>query len=244
MRTYLVMRWDAPLVSFGAPAVDNHGVIQRVPALSMLAGLVANALGYDHADAETTTRLQERLCFGARCDVAGTRLTDFHTVYLGHAHLAAGWTTHGTPEGRAGANSEETHIRYRDYFVDAAYTLVVALDPADESPTLDEVERALREPERPLFIGRKCCLPSVPMAAGRVEAASIREALERAPLPPERARTLKEGPFDAWWPAANALEGDDETSRLVPVTDERDWVNQIHGGRRFWREGLVEVTRG
>ena len=242
MPTFLVLHLDAPLLSFGAPAVDKHGVIQRMPALSMVTGLVANALGYDHAEAEKTTRMQERLRFGARCDLPGERLVDYHTVFLGHPYLEKGWTTRGRVDGRGGASSDETHERYRHYFADAAYTLAVTLEPADEAPTLDELEQALREPERPLFLGRKCCLPSTPVLAGRIEAGSIREALEKAPLPPERARWMESRTLTAWWPAGSALEGDDEASRIVPVTDERDWVNQIHGGRRFWREGRVTVT--
>jgi len=32
----LLLRFDAPLMSFGGPIVDNHGIIQTYPALSML----------------------------------------------------------------------------------------------------------------------------------------------------------------------------------------------------------------
>ncbi|WP_324669367.1 type I-E CRISPR-associated protein Cas5/CasD [Geochorda subterranea] len=41
----LVMRFDAPLVSFGSVLVDQHGFIDLFPGTSMLTGLVANALG-------------------------------------------------------------------------------------------------------------------------------------------------------------------------------------------------------
>ena len=41
----LLLRLDAPLMSFGAPMVDSNGVIQEFPALSMLTGLLGNALG-------------------------------------------------------------------------------------------------------------------------------------------------------------------------------------------------------
>ena len=46
------------------------------------------------------------------------------------------------------------------------------------------------------------------------------------------------GPIAGWWPAEE--EGADSFSRLVPITDYRDWANQIHVGRRFLRQGLVD----
>ncbi|EQD38829.1 CRISPR-associated protein, Cas5e-type, partial [mine drainage metagenome] len=40
---HLLIRLEAPLMSFGATAVDARGVIQRWPAASLLTGLCANA---------------------------------------------------------------------------------------------------------------------------------------------------------------------------------------------------------
>jgi CRISPR system Cascade subunit CasD len=40
------MRLEAPLMAFGGEAIDNYGVIRDFPALSMVTGLLANALGY------------------------------------------------------------------------------------------------------------------------------------------------------------------------------------------------------
>ena len=40
----LVLRFDAPLMSFGGVMVDQHGVIDRFPGTAMLTGLLANAL--------------------------------------------------------------------------------------------------------------------------------------------------------------------------------------------------------
>jgi CRISPR-associated Cas5-like protein len=40
------MRLEAPLMAFGGETIDNYGVIRDFPALSMVTGLFANALGY------------------------------------------------------------------------------------------------------------------------------------------------------------------------------------------------------
>ncbi len=227
----LLLRFDAPLMSFGTTAVDSHRVVQAFPALSMLTGLLGNALGYDHREAEKLTDLQERIRYASRCDRAGSHLVDFQTVGLGQPFLTAGWTTRGTPEGRGGASGDQTHIRYRHYQADAVHTVALTLGPG--MPGLDEVERALRTPERPLFIGRKACLPSGPILLERLQAESLRAALENEPRVPGGDT----GALQAWWPA------DEETpaqSHLVEVVDERDWRNQIHSGRRLLREGMVE----
>jgi hypothetical protein len=49
-----------------------------------------------------------------------------------------------------------------------------------------------------------------------------------------------------WWEGDEALGAAGE-SRVVAVSDERDWRNSIHVGRRLMREGHVDpppVTHG
>ena len=48
MRDALILRFDAPLMSFGGPMVDHNGVVQDFPPTSLLTGLIGNALGYEH----------------------------------------------------------------------------------------------------------------------------------------------------------------------------------------------------
>lgn len=235
----LLLRFDAPLMSFGGPIVDSRGVIQEHPTLSMLTGLVGNALGYDHRNANALQALQGRLRFAARCDQAGGRLTDFQTVDLGQSFLVdTGWTTRGAVERRAGGSAREgTHIRTRDYLVDAVYTVAITLEPPDVEPTLERIAMALESPERPLFIGRKPCIPSTRLLLGRFNAATLRHALTRRLGPADPARGPDPARAPAWWPAGES----DDRGVLLVVTDERDWKNQIHGGQRRIRHGTIEL---
>jgi len=233
----VLLRLDAPLMSFGGVMVDHIGVTRDFPARSMLAGLLANALGHDHRNATRTERLQRRLRHAVRCDRPGQRLVDYHTADLSESHLSLdGWTTRGVVESRGGGpSSKGTHVRLRHYLADARYTVALTLVPADERSDLDRIEAALRAPCRPLFLGRKCCPPSSPLLLGRVEAADLHEALEIAPLwaPTE----VPASGLRAWWPEGEIPLRDD--SRELFITDERDWRNQIHVGRRRIREGRV-----
>ncbi len=238
MAEILLLRLEGPLMSFGGPLVDQQGVTQRYPALSMLTGLLANALGYDHSEPEKTQKLQQRIRYAVRADLPGDALRDYQTVYLGQDHLVdTGWTTRGTVDERGkGEATSGTHIRYRDYWADASFTVSLMVEPGD--PSLDQIASAVQSPARPLFLGRKPCLPSVPVHLVRVEAPGVLAALRDAP----RSRRAKSGEeVPAWWPDEEPLpEGVARPVRL-PVTDSRDWRNQIHVGRRVICEGVLRL---
>jgi CRISPR system Cascade subunit CasD len=240
----LLLRLDAPLVAFGGSAIDNIGVVVSFPGRSLVTGLLANALGWEHGDTEKLERLQERLRFATRCDRPGEPFVDYQTVDLGQDHLGHGWTTSGRPEARAGASAKGTHIRYRHYRADSIHTVALTLEVPDERPTLNEIEAALQNPARPLFIGRKCCLPSGPLFAGRFQAGSPIDALQKAPrLPMTRTGVEPTSPLSACWDAEeNADLGDPfETGRrLVSISDQRDWANQVHTGSRLVWCGSIE----
>lgn len=243
----LLLRFDAPLMSFGGVRVDERGVTDDAPGLSLLTGLVANALGWDHRDVRLLERLQSRLRFAVRRDRAGELLEDFQTVDLGQPCMEPGWTTWHRPAGRLGASGRGTHIRYRKYWADAVFTLALTLEPASEEPTTETVEKALREPERPLFLGRKPCLPAEPILLGRTRASTLKEAVVAAPP----ARLQGAAPRDAaagnrlavWWPEADAPPPAPEDGLRQPVYDLRDWANQVHVGRRFVYRSTVEIPQ-
>ena len=170
------------MLSFGSLAVDQRRPIQRWPAASLLTGLLGNALGYRRTDPDLLDRLQVRLRWAARLDRPGLPFTDFQTAQLDGAEK--GWTTGGSVEERAGGAStyDSPHIRYRDYRADASLAVAIRLTNAAEAPTLTQLAAALDRPVRPLFIGRKNCLPSQRLLIGVVDAVDVVTALNQAPL--------------------------------------------------------------
>lgn len=241
----ILLRLDAPLMSFGGVRVDHHNRTDPLPYRAMLTGLIANALGYTRRQEDALAALQARLRYGARRDRKGTQIVDYQTVDFDPAGPMAsnlGWTTWGALEERKGGDaSDGTHIRYRHYLADAIVTVALTLDPADVEPTIQQVSEALRAPARPLFLGRKCCIPSVPVWLGEMTAASLREALEKTPRAAplrtgDRARS-DEGTLQAIWPAVEGAE--DDNVRLWPRVEDRDFANDIHVGRRIYAEGIV-----
>lgn len=230
MRQHLLLRLESPLMAFGGETIDNRGIIRDFPAQSMLTGLIANAFGWRREDSEAHDRLQARLIFGVRLDRLGSRVTDFQTAELRKSD--AGWTTSGIPEGRSGGDGtyKGQHLRYRDYHADALVLVAIRLEPEDEAPTLHDIAEALQRPARPLFIGRKPCMPTTPLFHGWYRAPDVLTALRESPLfvPNKRPRAL--------WPAN---EGDLPGSRLLDVCDERNWTSGVHGGWRPVREGVL-----
>lgn len=236
----VVLRLDAPLMSFGSVIIDQNGYTDQFPGTAMLTGLLANALGWHHRDFEPLQSLQERLAFAARWDVPPRRLIDYHTVDLGQPGLSqSGWTTRGEPEHRDGgpAARRGTHQRYRHYWVDGLLTVALALN-GDGPPTQQEVAAALHQPARPLFLGRKTCLPARPLLdplTPLMEGEDLLDILRRVPVWDRRGQAAADRAGRvACWPAGQPAG---QPTQVRRVFDLRDWANQLPAGSRWRAEG-------
>ena len=243
---FILLRFDSPMISFGGPMIDNNGVVQGWPAQSMIAGLIGNSMGYDHRDSDKLATLQDRLQVATRCDVIGETIVDYQTVDLGQRFMSEpGWTTWGTVEERKGGPAKTgTHIRFRHFLVDSVFTVALSIKSSNmfSDLTLDEIESSLKEPFRPLFIGRKCCIPSSPIFLGRVAASSLLNALMMAPLS-RRLKAKDDLLIEMYLPSGeNGVIP--ESSYEFSITDERDWINQIHTGRRVIKKVLIRMQNG
>ena len=224
-------------MSFGSAAVDHRRPVQAWPAVSMLTGLLANALGWDRSQAGDLDRLQARIRWAARIDRAGLLLNDFQTAQL--AKSDRGWTTRGVVEERdGGADSYKSpHLRYRDYRADASVLVALRLEPEAEPPTLAQLAAALHAPLRPLFLGRKGCLPATRVLQGSAEAADAVCALDAAPA--------VEGGSD---PALAAVYFNAGAAAVTPqhrvhgTSDERRFGLDVHAGRQAVYERVAKVA--
>ena len=143
----LLLRLAAPLQAWGTDSKFEVRRTNREPSKSGVIGLLAAALGLRRdADLSKLSALR----FGVRVDRNGEVIKDFHM-----------------------AKAEKTsYLTYRYYLSDAIF--LVGLESEDRS-FLEQIERALRNPCFPLFLGRRSCPPTLPRVLG------IREdALETA----------------------------------------------------------------
>ena len=242
MTRHLILNLESPLMAFGGETIDNLGVIRPFPAASMITGLLANALGWRRVERERHQELQDRLIFAARIDReprGGLSIQDFQTAKL--AANDRGWTTRGVPEERAGgANTYNApHLRYRDYYADMRVTVALRLEPSEGELTLDDLAAKLQEPARPLFIGRKPCLPSAPLFAGFQAGETALAALLAHPL---AAGDTGRPSVKTLWPDGEGSP-EIEPNRTYMITDQRNWVSGLHGGGRWVCEGAIDRDR-
>lgn len=227
----LLLRLEAPLMSFGSVLVDKRGPTDRHPGTALITGLLANALGWDHSEGGRIMRLQDRIRLASRIDRPGTELIDYQTAKLDGKDRA--WTTAGKPTERSG--SPDTYDgaaqRWRAYWAGASVLAAVGLTgesgPGDQ-PGIEDMAQALCWPDRPLFIGRKNCLPSQPIFAGISETECLVGALRDGITSPVEAR----------WPVEEGVPAGCRARQHV-VHDMRNWVANVPAGSRIVCEGQL-----
>lgn len=122
-------------------------------------GLLCCCLGRDRAEPIDDLAA---LKFGVRVDQPGTLLRDFHTAM--------------NAIGSDGSKASNPVVSNRWYLSDAKF-LVGVEGPAEQ---LHQLHQALRHPHWTPCLGRRSCLPSVPLAAGGVVDLPLMEALSQA----------------------------------------------------------------
>ena len=168
MAELIMLRLEGPLQSWGELSKWDSRESSDMPTRSGIVGLLASALGYPRAD-ERIPALSEGILIGVRADRMGSKGTDFQTVQ-GFPLLNA--------EGKRRPGN--TIVSPREYLQDASFLVVVQA----ESAWLDLLSDALKSPVWTAFLGRKSCVPSVPVYIGRfADYSDISDALRRFPAP-------------------------------------------------------------
>lgn len=232
---WLALKLEAPILSFGGVSIDKIGVTRDFPSASMLTGLLANALGWQRTDVEKLQDLQNRLIFAARWDRQNKFgvLADIQNVQLNKEDK--GWTTWGVPETRDGGSYDGPHRRERHYHVDCCMMIVLRIAEPDHLLSLEMIAQKLDYPERPLFIGRKSCMPSSPLRyKDFVNAATAYEALQKIESQADTGNRLS-----AIWPIGEGPSEGEMVHRIIDLPDIRHWPSGLHKGSRRIVEGEI-----
>ena len=245
---HMILNLEAPLVSFGAVAVDGTRPSQNFPRLSMLAGLIGNALGYARSDVQQLQQLQQRIAYAVRLDrpTANMRtLVDFQTAQINKNDRV--WTNLGAPATRSGdaGTYKYPYIINQHYLMGTKTTVALRLDPANEIPTMAEIAEALKRPCRPLFIGKKCCLPSAPIYVTQVEANSPLQALLELPLQRQTVN-FQAKPITVIW-STEDMQGQPDPelgpTENIFVDDRVDFSTRFYSGNRHLQQATVPTDR-
>lgn len=174
MTEWLIIHLAAPFASFGEEAGNvRRGTADR-PTRSALLGLAGAALGIDRADAKGQRALAASFCVSTHTLCAGTLVTDFHT----YQSLPS---AKGRPRTRAEALSRPldlaTSITHREYRTDVHYQAAYRAISGGRY-SLRNLKIGFEKPAYTLYLGRKSCPLSHPLAPEIIEAQTVIDAFK------------------------------------------------------------------
>lgn len=155
---------SAPLQSWGEDARwDNRATTVR-PTKSGIIGLLGCCLGYPRGD-ERLNMLNDELRIAIRTDRPGEILTDYQTVQGTDGVLL-------NAEGKK-RSLGDTIVTPKQYLQDAKFSIFLQ---GDET-LLDECFSAMKSPKWTPYLGRKNCIPAVPLIPEWINADSLEKAV-------------------------------------------------------------------
>lgn len=152
----LVLRLAGPLQSWGSTSQYNRRETASSPTKSGVIGLLAAAEGRRRTDS-IEDLLDLRM--GVRIDQPGSLLRDYHTVsdLTGKPLLSAALNARGVQ--KPNSSKKLTHITHRYYLQDACFVAAVE----GEADLVSGLAEAMARPSFPLALGRRSCVPALPM---------------------------------------------------------------------------------
>jgi len=155
--SYLALRLEGPLQSWGCDSQYNRRNTGLLPTKSAIAGICCAALGLQRGGEDEQeflsvfgNVLMTAIAIPRNADrkvLEVRRLQDYHTVQ-----------NTKTADGK----NKDCHITHRQYLTDAAFGVLLE-GPSD---LLKGVANALADPVWGLWLGRKTCIPTTPVLAG------------------------------------------------------------------------------
>lgn len=197
----LALRLHGPMQAWGGPVAGDDRPTWRVPSRSGVLGLLAACLGIGRREQVRLAALARHTRVHVRVDFPGTPLVDYQTIQ-------------DNPNASA---TRRTIQSKRTYLCDASFVAVVV--PGAAAPTVAELVDALSMPRFQPFLGRRTCVPTLPICLGEVsgdDPIGLFASIGRDPAELENGRPQPvDDAFDFY------LDADDYPNRLrrIPVRD-------------------------
>lgn len=142
---------SAPLQSWGEDARWNQRTTAAMPTKSAIIGLLGSCLGIPRGDDRLNT-LNNEIHIAVRADCPGRVMTDYQTI--------------NAPKGEALPTANGGHRKKgegietpKQYLQDARFTIFVW----GNEDTLHTCYKAMWHPKWAVYLGRKSCVPAVPV---------------------------------------------------------------------------------
>ncbi len=206
----LFMRLAGPMQSWGTSSRFQLRRTDIYPSKSGVLGMLLCAMGVRREDSPRALEPLNRFLMGVRVDRGGILDWDYHTAGAKIGIRSAEGKIKETPSTR----EYETLLSRRQYLYDASF--LVALQ--GDTDTVNASASALQNPNWPLFLGRKCCIPAEPVFAGTGSFDTLTEAFSSIP----------------WQPRIDAIDSvDNRASRTLDIYIEHSPGSEIPTGARI-----------
>jgi CRISPR system Cascade subunit CasD len=164
------------MASWGDIAVGEYRPSFSHPTKSAIIGLIEAALGIDRSDEQAHQEMTKSYGFAVRVDAPGALLRDYHTIQVPQSTKNAFYVTR---KEELEAEKQGTTLSYRDYYCDTLSISCVWAKGESQPYPLESIKAALESPRFPLYLGRKSCPPSLPLAPRVMEATTLMDALNQ-----------------------------------------------------------------
>ncbi len=246
---YLLFRLYGPLASWGEIAVGESRHTADSPSKSSLLGLLAASIGIRRDEEERQMALAIGYKFAVKVMGIGSLLRDYHTTQVPDS---VGGYTYRTRRDELVIGKERlgTILSSREYRCDALY--LVAVKALEGAPyPLSELKEHLLKPRFHLYLGRKSCPLSIPLAPVVILANCFGEALDSYRHTPlyisqgllSAAQKECAGGALADAPSLGSLSREDRYALSLKSQQVRYYWEGDTGEFRDTAEGVLTLTR-
>lgn len=178
MGDYLILKLQGPMQAWGEHSFEGTRPSGNFPTLSALLGLLGACLGIRRNEHNRLQQLADSVHFAVRKDIrqietdwgeakplSVIKITDYHTVK-------------GARQSYSGLKSHETIQTWREYLLDAEYTVAVWVED-DAEVSLPELEAAIKKPIFTPYLGRRSCPLAQPLFYDRFSEENALTALQK-----------------------------------------------------------------
>ena len=177
MSEFLILKLQGPMQTWGEHSFEGTRPSGNFPTRSALLGLLGACFGIRRDESRRLQQLADSVLFAVRKDTRRVatfwgevkslpviKMTDYHTVK-------------DAREDYVGLKSHETIQTWREYLLDAEYTVAV-WSSEEAAITLSELESALRQPVFTPYLGRRSCPLAQPLFRQRLASENPLTALQ------------------------------------------------------------------
>jgi len=192
MRDYLILKLLGPMQAWGEHTFEGFRPSANFPTRSGLLGLLGACLGIKRNGREQLQQLADSVGIAVRVDSRRLARSNGTSRTLRTIKMIDYHTIKGARKDYIGLKSHETIQTWREYLYDAEYT-VALWSNSNSTLTLDELEKAVKQPHFTPYLGRRSCPLSRPLFQARFKSIDVMEALKV--IPPHGGTVSSEEPI-------------------------------------------------